>query len=108
MHGTTGWLILQVDLKNDFISITRPTILEAQDRQCLSMLPWVRQALQTAPLLVWRDVTWSTRGVRQGYLLGPFLFAAGIQADLDALTPGGSLQRLYLDDGVIMGSVVEV
>jgi len=72
------------------------------------MLPWLRQAFQPVPLLVGRDVIWSTRGVQQGYPLGPLLFAAGIQAALDALPPGGALPRWYLDEGVFMGSVAEV
>jgi len=54
------------------------------------------------------EVVWSTRGVQQGDPLGPFLFAAGIQAPLDALPPGGALHRWYLDDGVFMGSMAEV
>jgi len=72
------------------------------------MLPWVRQAFQPAPLLVGREVIWSTRGVQQGDPLGPFLFAAGIQTALDALQPGGALHKWYLDDGVFVGSVTEV
>jgi len=72
------------------------------------MLPWVRQAFQPAPLLVGREVVWSTRGVQQGDPLGPFLFAAGVQAALDALPPGRAIHRWYLDDGVFMGSVAEV
>jgi len=72
------------------------------------MLPWVRQAFQPAPLLVSDDVIWSTRGMHQGKTLGPFLFAVGIQAALEALPPGGALQRWYLDDGVFMGSVAGV
>jgi len=82
LHGSTGWLLLQVDLKNAFNSIHRPAILEA-------LLTWVRQAFQPAPLLVGREVVWSTWGVQQGDPLGPFLFAAGIQATRDALPPGG-------------------
>jgi len=77
-----------VDLKNAFNSIHRPTILNALEQRCPSILPWVRQAFQPAPLLVGREVIWSTRGVQQGPL-GPFVFAAGIQAALDALPPGG-------------------
>jgi len=73
LHGSTGWLVLQVDLKNAFNSIARPAILEALEHQCPSMTPWVRQAFQPAPLLVGREVIWSTRGVQQGDPLGPFL-----------------------------------
>jgi len=72
------------------------------------MTPWGRQAFQPAPLLVGREVIWSTRGVQQGDPLGTFLFAAGIHAALEALPPGGTMPRWYLDDGVFMGSVVEV
>ena len=108
LHGSTGWLLLQVDLRNAFNSIARPAIMEAIERLCPSMMPWVRQTFQPAPLLVGREVIWSTRGVQQGDPLGPFLFAAGIQAALDALPPRGALHRWYLDDGVFLGSVAEV
>jgi len=53
------------------------------------MMPWVRQAFQPAPLLVGREVIWSTRGVHQGDPLAPSLFAACIQAALYALPQGG-------------------
>jgi len=59
-------------------------------------------------LLVDREVMCLSRGVQQDDPLGPFLFAAGIQAALDALTPGRTLNRWYLDDGVFMSSVAEV
>jgi len=94
---------LQVDLKNAFNSIARPAILEALEHQGPSMVPWVRQAFQPAPLMVGREVIWSTRGKKQEYPLGPFLFAAGIHAALRALPPGGTMHRWYLDDGVFMG-----
>jgi len=85
--------LLQVDLKNAFTSIHRPAILNALEQRCPSMLPWVRQAFQPAPLLVGREVIWSTRGLQQGDPLGRFLFAAGIQEALEALPPGGALHR---------------
>jgi len=108
LHGSTGWLLLQVDWKNAFNSIHQPAILEALEQRCPSMLPWVRQAFLPAPLLVGREVVWSTRGLQQGYPLGPFIFAAGIQAAMDALPPGGALHMWYLDDVMFMGSVAEV
>jgi len=94
LHGSTGWLLLQVDLNNAFKSIARPAILGALEHLCPSMMPWVRQAFQPAPLLVGQEVIWSTRGVQQGDPLGPFLFAAGIQAALDALPQGGGLAQV--------------
>jgi len=57
LHGSTGWLLLQLELKNAFNSIARPAILKALEGQCPSMMPWVRQAFQPAPLLVGREVT---------------------------------------------------
>jgi len=89
LYGSTGWLLQQVDLKNAFNSIHRPAILGALEQRCPAILPWVRQASQPQLLLVGREVIWSTRGVQQGDPLGPFLFAAGIQADLDTIQPGG-------------------
>jgi len=54
LHGSTGWLLLQMYLRNAFNSIARPAILEAIERLCPSLMPWVRQAFQPAPLLVGR------------------------------------------------------
>jgi len=48
------------------------------------MMPCVQQAFQPVPLLVGLEFIWSTRGVQQVDILGPFLFAAGIQPALDA------------------------
>jgi len=93
LHGSTGWLLLQVDLKNAFNSIHRPTILNALEQRWASMMPWGRLAFQPAHLLVDREVIWSTRGVQQGDPLGHSLFAAGIQAALNVLPPGGNLHR---------------
>jgi len=49
LYGSTGWLLLQVDLKNASNSIARETILGALERLCPCMMPWVRQAFQPAP-----------------------------------------------------------
>jgi len=87
LHGSTGWLLLQMDLKNAFNSIARPAILGALERLCHSMMLWVWQAFQPAPLLVGREVICSTLGVQHGDPLGHFLFAPGIQAALNALPP---------------------
>jgi len=108
LHGSTGWLLLQGDLKNAFNSIHLPAILDALEQRCPSMLPWVDNPPSPRPCSWGREVVWSTRGVQQGDPLGPFLFAAGIQAALDAVPPGGALHWWYLDDGVFMGSVAEV
>jgi len=56
LQGSTRWLLLQVDLKNAFKSIHQPAILNALEQRCPSMLPWVHQAFQPAPLLMGRDV----------------------------------------------------
>jgi len=66
VHGSTGRLLLQVDLKNAFKSIHQPAILGALEQRGPAKLPWVRQASQPAPLLLGRVVIWSTRGVQQG------------------------------------------
>jgi len=108
LHGSTGWLLLQVYLKKAFSSIHRQTILDALKQRFPSMLPWVLQAFHPAPVPVGREVICSTRGVQQGDPLGTFLFAAGIQAAMNALPPCETLHRWYLDYGVFMGSVAEV
>jgi len=86
LHGSTGWLLLQVDLKNAFNSIARPA----------------------RPPAGWPGGHLVNPGVQQGDPLGPFLFSAGNQAAFDALPQGGALHRLYRDDGVFLGSVAEV
>jgi len=55
VHGSPGWLLLPVDMKNAFNSIARQAILEALEHQCPYMTPWVRQAFQHAPLLIGRE-----------------------------------------------------
>jgi len=90
----TGQMLLQAELQNAFNSIVRQAVLEALERQCPSLLPWVRQAFQPAPLLVGRIVIWSTRGVQQCDPLGPFMFASFFQAALDALLPRGTMHML--------------
>jgi len=62
-HGSTGWLLLQLDLKKAFTSTAWPAILGALERRCPPMLRSVQKAFQPAPLLVRRDVILSTRGV---------------------------------------------
>jgi len=96
-----------VDLKNAFSSIARRAILKALEHLCTCMMPWVRQAFQPAPLLVGREVVWSTLGVQQGYPLGPFL-CGGHPNSLGRPAPRGALHRWYLDDRVFLGSVAEV
>jgi len=49
LHGSTGWLLLQVELKNAFNSMAPQAFLEALERQCPSMIPWVRQAFCPRP-----------------------------------------------------------
>jgi len=107
LHPSMGWLLLQVDLKNAFNSIHRSAVLSALERRCPALLPWVLQAFQPAPLLVGSHQIWSTQGVQHGDPLGPFLFAVGLQAAVEALPFGGALHRWYLNDGVFMGSVPE-
>lgn len=72
------------------------------------MLLWVRRTFQPAHLLVGWLVNWSTRGVQQDDTLGTFLFAADLQAALDALPLGGARHRWYRDDVVLMGPVAEL
>jgi len=56
LHGSTGLILLQVDLKIALNSTVRRAILEALEPTCPSMMPWVRQAFQPAPLLVGQEV----------------------------------------------------
>jgi len=77
LHGSTGWLLLQVDLKNAFKSLNRPAIMDAVEVWCPSMLPWVRQACQAAPLLLGREVIWSTLGMQQTNPWAPFCSPQG-------------------------------
>jgi len=84
-------------------------LVTAQGRTAAAALPTLQTAFaKSAPLLVGREVIVLTRGVQRGDPMSPFLFATGIQAALEALPPGSTMHRWYLDDGVIMGSVVEV
>jgi len=49
LHGSTGWLLLKVDLKNAFHFIARPAILGTLELLCPSMMMWVRQAFNLPP-----------------------------------------------------------
>ena len=109
--GANDYVVLQVDMRNAFNSISRDAVL----RGCLAKVPsaynWMRFCYGGAsPLFCQgRLLCASHVGVHQGDACGPLGFALGLDLGLDKCAPRAlDWESWYLDDGHIVGRVDEV
>jgi hypothetical protein len=109
--GANDYVVLQVDMRNAFNSISRDAVL----RGCLAKVPsaynWLRFCYGGASPLYCqgRLLCDSHIGVHQGDACGPLGFALGLDTGLDQCEPRElAWESWYLDDGHIVGKVDQV
>ena len=107
----TNYVVLQIDVRNAFNSISRDAVLKG----CLAKVPsafnWLRFSYGGAsPLFCQgRFLCASHVGVHQGDACGPLGFALGLDFGLDQCESRDlDWESWYLDDGHIVGKLSEV
>ena len=110
-RGANDYVVLQVDMRNAFNSISRDAVL----RGCLAKVPtaynWLRFCCGGASPLICqgRFLCDSHVGVHQGDACGPLGFALGLDTGLDQCeTRDLDWESWYLADGHTVGSPSEV
>ena len=108
-------VILKVDAKNAFNSISRDVILEEVATHFPQLYPFVAKCYVNAiPLVVSINGKYtsiqSEEGVQQGDPLGPFLFSLGLHSVVTKISERHPkvLIPCFLDDSTIIGSKQEV
>ena len=111
LGGSQGWVLLKVDLRNAFNTVSREQILRA----ALHWTPAAYNFLKFAysrfvPLFVGESILSSQMGTHQGCPLGPLGFALAIHDLIERITKEGGLMWniWYLDDGALLGSTDRV
>ncbi|KAL0228430.1 hypothetical protein RCL1_004573 [Eukaryota sp. TZLM3-RCL] len=102
-----SYYILNLDFKNAFNSVKWSAIFLALQSSFPYLLPFFYHFYGTAAPLVFNEHTlYSTSGVRQGDLMGPFLFCLAIHPVLVALQSRFPNIRIvtYMDDISLIGS----
>ena len=109
--GVNDYVVLQVDMRNAFNSISRDAVLKG----CLAKVPsaynWLRFCYGGAsPLLCQGRLLCSSHvGVHQGDACGPLGFALGLDTGLDRCESRGlEWESWYLDDGHIVGKADDI
>jgi len=109
--GDNDYVVLQVDMRNAFNSVSRDAIL----RGCMAKVPsaynWLRFCYGGASPLFCQGRLFchSHVGVHQGDACGPLGFALGLDVGLDQCTAGApAWESWYLDDGHIVGTLPDV
>ena len=116
LDPTGSWVLLQVDVKNAFNSLSRAAVLQGCISKCPHLYNWLSFCYAKHSPLVCQGsfLCWSQTGVHQGDACGPAAFALGLDMALDQaslLTPQGGKclwESWYLDDGTLVGEVSEV
>jgi hypothetical protein len=109
-HAPSGSALLQLDLKNAFNSVLRTNMLSCVKQFAPALLPFAFACYNHATCLFGDGFTLhSTRGVQQGDVIGPALFALAIHPVVLKLnTISLDLQEWYLDDGDLCGGLAEL
>ena len=106
----TDWVVLQIDMRNAFNSVSRQSMLEVARAKVPSTYNWLAWCYATpCPLFCQgKLLTYSSQGVHQGDAMGPLGFSLGLEQVLDRCAlPQSCLtwSAWYLDDGVAVGSL---
>lgn len=106
---TEDWVLLQVDVKNAFNTVSRASMLQNCQAKVPSVYNWLAWCYnQPCPLYSQGQMlTHSKAGVHQGDAMGPLGFALGLEGALDQCVEAEQTLEWatwYLDDGTIIGS----
>ena len=87
----------------------RSHVLKAVLKRCPEIFPWMESCYaQHGTLFCGSTKISSERGLQQGDPCGPAGFAFGLQGLVERLERTVTWQSWYLDDGVILGSILQL
>lgn len=102
------WVMLKVDVTNAFNTVAREAVLSGAEKHFPAAFNWLRFCYaQQCPLYCQGQTILSKTGVHQGDPMGPVAFSLAVH---DANCGGRPLdwKVFYLDDGILVGNVVDV
>jgi hypothetical protein len=101
------FVVMKIDMKNAFNSVSRQAILEECSQHLPEILPWVAWCYKSHPHL-WHQLGnfSSAAGVQQGDPIGPLLFSLVINRLVKLLNKVDNLSHnlWFLDDGILCGT----
>jgi hypothetical protein len=112
IHRGTDKVLLKVDIRNAFNTVSRAALLDRTRLLFPEVVPWIAATyLIPAHLRHGGFTVLSEDGVQQGDPLGPLLFALALHPlalRIAREVPGLDVHKWYLDDGVLAGSAEDV